>query len=71
MKKQICISLSKYQKLIESKIKLRILEEKLISGSLHTTEDLLRIIGSNKAVKKADELEKRYNERIISKGVEE
>lgn len=63
MKESVNISQSRYEELIEKETRLRILELELISDS-YTSEELLRIIGSNNAVKKADEMRKRYEETI-------
>ena len=63
MKASVNISQSRYEELIENETRLRILESELINGS-YTSEGLLRIIGSNNAVKKADEIRKRYEETI-------
>lgn len=63
MKASVNISQSRYEELIEKETRLRILESELISGS-YTSEGLLRIIGSINAVKKADEIRKRYEETI-------
>lgn len=63
MKSSVNISQSRYEELIEKETRLRILESELINGS-YTSEELLRIIGSSNAVKKADEIRKRYEETI-------
>ena len=63
MKASVNIPQSRYEELIEKETRLRILESELINGS-YTSEELLRIIGSNNAVKKADEIRKRYEETI-------
>lgn len=63
MKASVNISQSRYEELIEKETRLRILESELINGS-YTSDELLRIIGSNNAVKKADEIRKRYEETI-------
>ena len=63
MKAYVNIPQLRYEELIEKETRLRILESELISGS-YTSEGLLRIIGSSNAVKKADEIRKRYEETI-------
>lgn len=63
MKASVNIPQSRYEELIEKETRLRILESELISGS-YTSEELLRIIGSSNAVKKADEIRKRYEETV-------
>lgn len=63
MKASVNISQSRYEELIEKETRLRILESELIIGS-YTSDGLLRIIGSNNAVKKADEIRKRYEAEI-------
>ena len=60
--REVTISLSRFEQLLDAETRLNILEDKLINDSSLYVEDALRIIGSIRAIKKADGI-KEENER--------
>ena len=54
----VTIPLERYEQLLETETRTEILTERLIKNSYTRTEEVLRIIGTPKAIKKADELRK-------------
>lgn len=54
----VTIPLERYEQLLETEIRTEILTERLIKNSYTRTEEVLRIIGTPKAIKKADKLRK-------------
>lgn len=60
--REVTISLSRFEQLLDEETRLNILESKLINDSSLCVEDALRIIGSIRAIKKADGI-KEENER--------
>ena len=60
--REVTISLSRFEQLLDAETRLNILESKMINDSSLYVEDALRIIGSISAIKKADGI-KEENER--------
>lgn len=59
----VTIPLERYEQLLETETRTEILTEMLIKNSYTRTEEVLRIIGTPKAIKKADKLRKEEKER--------
>ena len=54
----VTIPLERYEQLLETETRTEILTERLIKNNYTRTEEVLRIIGTPKAIRKADELHK-------------
>lgn len=55
----VCIDLARFGELLSAEVRMKILEDMLVNDMYISTEDALRVIGTESAIKKADEIKDR------------
>ena len=56
MNGEVCIPISRFEELLDKETRIDVLTDKLINDNYISTEEVLRLIGSDIAIKKADEI---------------